>query len=84
MEMMPDKEMTKAVYDSQYLSDGVSFLKWTDTKPVHGSETTTVNRKKKDGSSVAVKCPISLSDYNKHMGGVVHADRLRALYRYLT
>lgn len=79
MEMMPDKEMTRGVHDSQYLPDGVSFIKWRDTKAVHfisnfhGSEITTVKRKNKDGSSVAVKCPVSVSDYNKFMG--VKTDR---------
>lgn len=46
----------------------------------HGSEITNVNRKNKDGSSVLIKCLASVSDYNKYMGGVDHADRLRALY----
>jgi hypothetical protein len=57
-----------------------------DNKPVHlisnfhGSETTSVKRKAKDGSAVTVPCPSAVFDYNKYMGGVDHADRLRALY----
>jgi hypothetical protein len=78
--------MSRGDHDIKYLPDGISFIKWKDTKAVHlisnfhELETTTVNRKNKDGSSVAVKCPISVKDYNMYMGGVDHADRLRALY----
>lgn len=84
-EMMPDNKMTRGAHDIKYLPDGISFIKWKDTKAVHlisnfhGLETTTANRKNKDGSSVAVKCPISVKDYNVH-GWSDYADRLRALY----
>ncbi|XP_022174208.1 uncharacterized protein LOC111036488 [Myzus persicae] len=85
-QMILDKKMSRGDSDIKYLPDGVSFIKWMDNKAVHfisnfhGSEITNVNRKNKDGSSVSVKCPASVSDYNKYMGGVDHADRLRALY----
>lgn len=44
-------------------------------------ETTTVNRKQKDGSSKTVCCPVMCSDYNKHMGYVDNADRLLSTYK---
>lgn len=84
--MMLDKEMKRGMSDSKFLVDGISFFKWMDNKPVHlisnfhGSEITSVKRKAKDGSAVTVPCPSVVSDYNKYMGGVDHADRLRALY----
>jgi len=84
--MILDKKMTRGNSDIKYSPNGVSFIKWMDNKAVHfisnfhESEITNVNRKNKDGSSVSVKCPTSVSDYNKYMGGVDHADRLRALY----
>jgi len=34
----------------------------------------------KDGSRMSISCPNPIKDYNKYMGGVDHADRLRALY----
>ena len=39
-----------------------------------------MSRSKKDGTKVDVSCPVVVSDYNKHMGGVDKADMLRALY----
>ena len=42
---------------------------------------TTVWRKEKDGSSVEVKCPQFVADYNKYMNGVDAHDQLR-LQRY--
>lgn len=67
--MMPDNKMIRSVYNIKYLPDGISFIKWKDTKAVHlisnfhGLETTTVNRINKDGTSVPVKCPTSVIDY---------------------
>ena len=44
------------------------------------SNLTTVKRKKKDGSTVNVSCPLSVQLYNKYMGGVDMADQLRKAY----
>ncbi|XP_060863545.1 piggyBac transposable element-derived protein 3-like [Metopolophium dirhodum] len=85
-EMCTDKKMKRGEHDKKFLSDGISFFKWMDNKAVnfisnfHGSEVTSVNRKEKNGTSVSVTCPTVVSDYNSYMGGVDHADRLRALY----
>lgn len=46
----------------------------------HGNEITSVDRTMKDGSRLSISCPNPIKDNNKYMGGVDHADRLRALY----
>lgn len=46
----------------------------------HGSEVTSVKRKQKDGTSKEVACPAVVRDYNQMMGGVDHADQLKAAY----
>ncbi|KAF0690078.1 piggyBac transposable element-derived protein 4-like [Aphis craccivora] len=80
------KKMKRGMSDSKLLADRISFFKWMDNKPVHlisnfhGSEITSVKRKSKDGSAVTIPCPTVVSDYDKYMGGVDHADRLRTLY----
>ena len=40
------------------------------------NETTTVNRRNKDGTTMAVPCPVCVALYNKYMGGVDYADQL--------
>lgn len=39
-----------------------------------------IKRKEKTGGASNVKCPISIIDYNKHMGGVDRADQRKASY----
>ena len=60
---------------------------WKDNRVVNvvstlasPNETTTVNRRNKDGTTNAVPCPICIALYNKYMGGVDHADQLRGYY----
>ena len=60
---------------------------WQDSKAVsvaatNGDATVDVQvlRKKKDGTRTPVKCPQSISLYNKYMGGVDHNDQLRGYY----
>ena len=57
---------------------------WQDTKPVvmlssqhDPNTTTTVRRKKGDGSVLHVTCPQVIVDYNAHMGGVDLGDQYR-------
>lgn len=64
-------------------------MRWKDrgVKPVtlisnmhNASESTMVNRKNKRGEKIAVKFPVGISDYNKHMGGVDKFDQYMANY----
>ena len=45
------------------------------------SDSSTVQRKQKDGNSVEVPCPASIISYNRFMGGVDRGDQLRGYYR---
>jgi hypothetical protein len=65
----------------------VECFAWQDKKQVNFLNTitdpqkkTTVKRKKKDGSSINVKCPESVKLYNANMGGVDNADAKRKVY----
>lgn len=65
----------------------VSAVKWMDNKPVHflsnflsPKETTTIDRKKRDGSKEKVSCPQVVEMYNKIMGGVDRFDQLLERY----
>lgn len=57
------------------------FSKWKDrgTKCVNiisnFHDTSVVHRKDHFGNKHLIKCPISIVDYNKYMGGVDHFDR---------
>ncbi|XP_022180188.1 uncharacterized protein LOC111040558 [Myzus persicae] len=60
-------------------SKNISVMRWKEkvVKPntlisnMHNaSEYTMINRKNKKGEKIAVKCPVGISDYNKHIGGV--------------
>ena len=59
---------------------------WLDNKPVTmlssncQPETTTVNRRQKDGSQIEIPCPKSIVSYNKYMGGVDRGDQIRQYY----
>ncbi len=63
---------------------------WQDTKLVtilssqhNPSDITTVQRKKSDRTSISVKCPQAIGDYNAYMGGVDLGDQYRGYYRVL-
>ena len=60
---------------------------WQDTRPVtfmssghNPAHTTSITRKKIDGSVVHVDCPVCIVDYNKYMGGVDRGDQYRQYY----
>ena len=61
---------------------------WMDKKPVyvlssaHQSTTLSVKRKNQDGSTTEVKCPTSVAEYNRYMGGVDLHDQLKCYYSY--
>ena len=75
--------------DREVRQDGnVVVTVWQDTRPVtfissgHNPEhTTSVRRKKGDGSIVHVECPECIADYNRYMGGVDKGDQYRKYYQ---
>nr|CAH7728858.1 unnamed protein product [Callosobruchus chinensis] len=81
-----DKSLKRADFDYRYSNTNIGIYKWKDNRVVHlatnfhGTEETTVQRTEKNGSKLAVKCPTVVEDYTRHMGGVDHADQLRATY----
>ena len=68
-------------------SDNLSATAWMDSKivmamynccdPTHSS---TVLRRKKDGTRESVVCPEAIKGYNESMGGVDQGDQLRGYY----
>ncbi|KAJ8891330.1 hypothetical protein PR048_010846 [Dryococelus australis] len=81
-----DKKFDRGESDFRFTNTDVGYFKWNDTKRVHlvsnshGSEIITVKIKGRNGNSYNVGCPTVVSDYNQHVGGVDHADRLRQPY----
>ena len=68
-------------------SDNLTVSVWQDNRAVTVAATNSdptveeqVSRKKRDGSSISVKCPQSIILYNKYMGGVDNNDQLRGYY----
>ena len=63
--------------------NNLSFFKWMDNRSVHlfsnfhGTESSEVRRKQRDGSQLDVKVPNIVKDYNSFMGGVDKADMLK-------
>ena len=62
---------------------------WQDTKPVvvissfsQPDEKAKVKRKKHDGSTIEIDCPMAIHQYNKYMGGVDLNDQLRNYHTY--
>lgn len=60
---------------------------WKDNKVVNVVSTlasptdiTSVNRRQKDGTRVAVECPMCVALYNQYMGGVDVGDQLQGYY----
>ena len=70
-------------------SGNLTVTAWQDNKVVNVISTLSdpnkmsdVQRKLKDGHSITVPCPESVSSYNKFMGGVDRNDQLRKYYHF--
>ena len=68
-------------------ASSIAVSLWLDNKAVvvvssncDPSATTQVSRRQRDGSAMSVDCPLSVSLYNKFMGGVDLNDQLRGYY----
>lgn len=76
--------------DSEMLQNhGITVYLWQDTKPVlvinnntQPTDKTQVNRKKRDGSTISIDCPLAVKLYNKDMGGVDLNDQMRNYYKF--
>ena len=72
----------------EYLRFGNLVLhKWMDRKLVFllsnfhdPTSYDIIQRKEKNSGQIGVKCPTSIIDYNKHMGGVDRADQRKESY----
>lgn len=86
--LLPDKSMKMGQFDSASCGE-ISISKWKDrgkasvmiVSGMHkSSDEAEVKRKNKTGERVIVKCPKSVAEYNKNMGGVDRFDHLMAVY----
>lgn len=66
----------------------VAFIVWQDSKEVllltnafHPKvDKTTIMRTQKDGSKMAIECPLAVKEYTKRMGGVDRFDQVKSTY----
>lgn len=68
--------------------ENITAVVWCDRQPIYflstyhdPAMTTSINRKNKDGTVTAVKCPQLVVDYNRFMGGVDHNDQMAKLFK---
>ena len=82
-----DKDLKRG--DSDYpvsKNDDIVIYKWMNNKAMHvisifhGTETTKIKRKNKDGTIALISSPQGVNDYNTHMRGVHKADMFCSLY----
>lgn len=82
-----DKNMKRGDIHAES-SNGISFVKWMDTKSVHmltnfiSPVPTGTVKKKQAGNAqkISVTCPEVIICYNKHMGGVDLMDQRKSYY----
>lgn len=71
--------MARGDYDHRVAGD-ICYLKWMDSKAVtvvsnfHGTSSTKIMRRMRDGSKKESNCLLAVKEYNKYMGGVDQAD----------
>lgn len=81
-----DKMLKRGEADIMISNTNITYCKWKDSRVVHavsnfhGTEETIVQRRDKTGKKCDVTAPSAIKDYNKYMGGVDRADRLRYCY----
>ncbi|XP_050313331.1 piggyBac transposable element-derived protein 3-like [Anthonomus grandis grandis] len=81
--MKSDKMLERGAADMMVSNTDITYFKWKDNRVVHaasnfhGTEETIMQRKDKTGKKCDITAPCAIKDYNKYMGGVNHADRLR-------
>ncbi|XP_047106101.1 piggyBac transposable element-derived protein 3-like [Schistocerca piceifrons] len=81
-----EKCLKRGESDHRVSSVDPSVFQWRGNKVVyfasniHGTEQSVASRKQKDGTGMTIPCPVIVCDYNKNVGGVDHADRLRSTY----
>ena len=70
-------------------SGNIVISLWQDTRPVlciynnaQPTDTVTVSRKQKNGSTIYIPCPKAIKMYNTYMGGVDLNDQLRRYYNF--
>lgn len=73
--------------DWRLSKDGIVYIKWKDRKAIHflsshsdPSNSLYVNRIQKDGTLKQIPCPLTVADYNRHMGNVDKFDMLKSVY----
>lgn len=85
-QLADDKTLKRGDFDYRSTPNGITAYEWMDSKAVHlvsnyhGTDTTTVQRKERDGTKATVTCPQVVKDYNDYMGGVDMHDMLRQKY----
>ena len=90
-DMKPEKDLKKGEMDGRYY-DGMSVVKWLNTKPVmmistidNGNPTNTVNvkrRKKGEDGKVDVKVPSMVQRYNRCIRGTNLLDQKTTVYAF--
>lgn len=86
--LLKSKRVTMKRGQYQFKTKGhIAATKWMDSKPVcmlstahNPNDTTSVQRKMRDGTKVSFNCPKVVAVYNQNMGGVDRLDQLRERY----